>query len=377
MIKLTFSFLLLLSLVGCQSPNQSKPKKSISDSSEILYAERFSIKQELGATLITIDKPWQGSTSPIQYVLYKDSLAKKFRSNSDLIPVKIPINTMVSNSTTHLAFLEELGAESTLIGFAQTQYIYSEKMLMRKNVGQLKEVGVDGKLDVETIVDLAPDIVMAFNASAENRQLNKLASLGVIVVMNADYMETSALGRYEWIKFMGYFLDKRDLANELFNQMVVRYDSLKSLVANVDQPSVMVGSVYGGSWFLPGGNNNGAKIIADAGGNYLWKEDKGTGWLNIDYEVVYATAWQSEYWIGVANYSSLTELAAADERYTGFAPFMSGNIYTYTARVNAAGANDYFESGNVSPDRILADYIKMLHPDILPDYELYYYQQLE
>ena len=80
---------------------------------------------------------------------------------------------------------------------------------------------------------------------------------------------------------------------------------------------------------------------------------------------------------GVENFKTLKELLDSDERYGEFEAFKKGNVYTYMNRVNDKGANDYFESGNVNPDRLLADHIKIMHPELLPDYELYYYLKLK
>ncbi len=79
----------------------------------------------------------------------------------------------------------------------------------------------------------------------------------------------------------------------------------------------------------------------------------------------------------MADFKSLDQMKDVDARYADFKAFKNKKVYTYTARVNEAGANDYFESGNVKPDLILADHIKILHPKLLPNYKLYYYKKLE
>ena len=109
----------------------------------------------------------------------------------------------------------------------------------------------------------------------------------------------------------------------------------------------------------------------------MFENQRGSGWLNLDFEIVFSKGWDADFWIGVANFSSLEEMKGMDERYAGFEAFKNKNVFTYTARVNENGANDYFESGQMNPDRLLADHIKILHPQSLPDYELYYYKKLK
>ncbi|UXX78089.1 ABC transporter substrate-binding protein [Reichenbachiella carrageenanivorans] len=370
-------FLCLAFFSACTSSSKTETTVASGQISEIKQAERFQISYAHGVKVITIDKPWQGSKKPIQYVLYKDSVPSVFQSDDSYIKIKTPVKSIVSNLTTQLALMEDLGVADRLIGFAQTQFIYSPSILEKVKSGEVKEVGPDGSLDIESILNLNPDIVLAFNASAENRQLQKLEELGLKIVMNAGYMETSLLGRFEWIKLLGHLTGTESLANDIFDKKALIYDSLVQLVKGMPQPTVITGTLYGGTWFMPAGDNYGANIVTAAGGDYLWKEDKNAGWLSMDFESVYERGYNADYWIGVASYTSLDQLKAADERYAEFEAFKNGRVYSYMARVNEQGANDYFESGNVNPEKLLADHIKIMHPELLPDYELYYYMKLE
>lgn len=370
-------FLWLIILAACSGKKDHITKTANEVQSEVRFAQRFRLNHQNGIKLITIDKPWQGSKEPIKYLLYKDSIPTKFVSDDSFVKIKIPVQRIVCNLTTQLAIMEELGISDRLIGFAQTQFIYSPDIIKKVEQGMVKEVGPDGSLDIESILNLNPDIVLAFSSGTENRQLEKLKELGVKVVMNAGYMETSVLGRYEWIKFLGHLTGTEDLATTIFNQKVTTYDSLSQLVKEKQSPSVITGTLYGGTWFMPAGENYGANIIAAAGGDYLWDEDRSTGWLSMDFESVFERGYNADYWLGVASFTSLEQLKGVDERYKEFEAFKNGQVYSYMARVNENGANDYFESGNVNPDKLLADHIKILHPELLPDYELYYYMKLQ
>lgn len=367
----------LILIAACTSEKRDLSADGHLPESNIKYAERFDIQHQNGVRLITIDKPWQGSKEPIRYLLYQDSVPALYANDDSYVKIKTPVQTIVSNLTTQLALMDDLGITERLIGFAQTQFIYSPKILSRVSDGKVKEVGPDGSLDVESILNLNPDVILAFSSGTENRQLEKLKELGMNVVMNAGYMETSVLGRFEWIKFLGHLAGTEERAQEVFDEKVIIYDSLMQLVEGLEQPSVITGTLYGGTWFMPAGENYGANIITAAGGNYLWKEDQSTGWLSMDFESVFEHGYDADYWIGVASYSSLAQLRQADDRYAEFEAFKNGNVYSYMARVNEEGANDYFESGNVNPEKLLADHIKILHPELLPDYELYYYMKLE
>jgi iron complex transport system substrate-binding protein len=70
-------------------------------------------------------------------------------------------------------------------------------------------------------------------------------------------------------------------------------------------------------------------------------------------------------------------LIATDERFAGFAAFENGRIYNHDAITNEAGGSDFFESGAIFPNIVLADLIKIFHPDLLPDHDLVYYRLVE
>lgn len=376
--------LICLLAIGCAGVNKNEKlqrgamegargDKTIS----IDYASAFSIDYREGYKIVTVGTPWQGSNDSIRYVLRHQQTPKNEEIAAMGQEIIIPVDKIVCNSTSQIVLLEALGAIDKLKGFPQTQYIYSPDIVDRVKGGHIKEVGVEAKMNIESILEIDPDMVMAFNTGREDRQINKLKELGVPVVINADYMEKSMLGRAEWLKFMSVFLDKEEEATAYFEQVEAQYDSLVNLVSGIDKVDVFSGSLYGGSWYMPGGRNYGALILSSAGGHYLWSDNDNTGWLNVAFEVVYEKARSADIWIGVGSFESLDALRDADSRYAEFKAFRDKRVYSYVNRVNDLGANDYFESGIIRPDLILADHIKMLHPELMPGYELYYYKQLE
>lgn len=369
-------------LISCSSPSgktklEEIPADVIGQRLSVDYASAFDIEYRGEYKIVTVKTPWQGSTNPIIYILRHKGTSPDAEIEKLGKTIIIPIEKAVCNSTSQIVLLEKLDVIDKLKGFPQTKYIHSPNILGRVKDGRILEVGVEAKLNIESILGLDPDIMMAFNTGKENRQLTRLEELGVPVVVNADYMETSAMGKAEWLKFVSVFFDKEDLANAYFNDLVDRYELLKGKVNRVKPVSVFSGTLYGGSWYMPGGKNYGALLFAESGGDYLWSDDTNVGWLNIPFESVYDKANSAEVWIGASNFKSLEQLAEADSRYADFKAFKNKKVYSYVKRVNDIGANDYFESGTINPDLILADHIKILHPELLPEYELYYYKRLE
>ena len=366
-------------MVSCfkKSENHQTPSKQ-SQNQGVKFAKRFNLTIEANVTTVTVDRPSQNNKRSLKYILTSD-LKTNYAQDGNVFTWHLnqPIKRIICTSTTHLPYLEILGVDSSLVGFPQTKFVYSPKLRSRIENGSVAEVGQDADLNIEKILALNPDIVMAFSSGSESRQLIKLRELGITVVMNADYLETTVLGRAEWIKFIAAFFNKSREAHEYFDQLVIRYNSLKQMTDTINRPGVMTGIVYGGNWFLAGGKNHIAGLIHDAGGKYLWADDQEEGWLNLDFEAVYSRAANADIWIGAADFKTLNELARADARYRDFKAYQNGQVFAYNARVNQYGANDYFESGVAKPDLLLKDHIKMIHPELLPDCQLYYYRQLE
>ena len=360
-------------LIGCVQSKKPEQKKR----SSLKYATEYRIEQMEDYYILQIDEPWQGSSKAYQYVIFTTDEPQLPDSLIGAVLIKAPVGTIASNSTTHLPMMEVLGEEERLSGFAQTQFISSDLFRKRVELGQIKEIGHNAQVNLEVILDLNPDVFLAFNTSNDNGSLIQLERNGIDVVYIADYKESTVLGRAEWIKVVGLLTGKEKLAKQYFETLVFNYDSLREVHLGSDEPTVLSGTLYGGNWFAPAGENYNAHLIKDAGAKYVFENQRGSGWLNLDFEIVFSKGWDADFWIGVANFSSLEEMKGMDERYAGFEAFKNKNVFTYTARVNENGANDYFESGQMNPDRLLADHIKILHPQSLPDYELYYYKKLK
>ncbi len=309
---------------------------------------------------IIVLEPWPGATKPQVFKLTE-------------IPEKI-----VVTSTTHLPYLEMLDVDKSLIGFPNTQYIYSPGFRSAIESGRLIDLGPDGNLNIELLFSLDPDVVIAFDMGNESATLDKIQEANIPVLYNSDYLETSSLGRAEWIKFFGALFDKRKEADSIFDGVVKNYEKYKTLVKGTDyQPKVFSGVLYGDAWFLPGGRNWSSQFISDAGGEYLWQSDSSSGWMELSFESVYSKAFDADYWIGTSTFNSLDELASQDSRYRSFHAFAERKVYSYNLRRSPGGGFDYFESGYSRPDLVLADIIKILHPQRLQSHEFHYFTKLK
>ena len=118
------------------------------------------------------------------------------------------------------------------------------------------------------------------------------------------------------------------------------------------------------------------RLIADAGGDYIYKKNTSNRSLPIDLEEAYLLASQVDMWLHVGMANTLDELRAACPKFTDTRCFRNGYVYNNNARTNAAGGNDYYESAVVNPDLVLRDLVKIFHPELVAE-DFVYYKQLK
>lgn len=343
---------------------------------DIHYAKGFTVTSYENSKLVEVTKPFPNAPSGIKYLLVNRG-SEIPEHDPDTRVIIIPITRIVCTSTSHIPLLDYLNETDALVGFPTTDYISSEKMRKRIDGGFVTELGVDKSMNIERLAVLKPDLVMGYSVSGDLGQFKKMEELNIPVVVNGEYLEEHPLGRAEWIKFMALFFNKEGMADSVFSEIERNYNQTKNLVVNATyKPTVMSGVVYGDTWFLPGGKNYAAQLLKDAGCSYLWEGNPSTGFLELSFESVYEKAHDADFWIGVASFNSLNELAEADIRYTRFKPYRLGNVFTYDTQKGKKGGSLFLELGYLRPDLILKDVVKISHPDLLPEDSLFFHRRL-
>lgn len=376
LLPLAFGAFLLLSNCGKKSPAGQTETRAHPVSS-IKYAEGFRVSSVGRATLVEVTYPFQGAKAGYSYLLVPRGEVPPSHSDQTRV-IFTPLESIVCTSTTHIPLLDYLGETERLVGFPTPDYISSEKMRARIDSGEVTDLGIDKGLNLEKLAVLKPDAVMGYAMSADYGQFRMIESLGIPVVINGEYLEQHPLGRAEWIKFMALFFGREREADSVFQMIEKNYQQAMAVVPTAtDQPTVMSGIVYGDAWFLPGGENYAARLFADAGLRYLWRETPGNGFLQLAFESVYERAHDADLWIGTGSYKTLDEIRAADIRYSRFKAFRDQQVYNYDARMGAKGGNEFLELGYLRPDLILKDLIKIAHPSRLPEHELFFHRKLE
>jgi iron complex transport system substrate-binding protein len=370
-LRLNLSIFILL-VLSCSQPEQTS--KSESGKSLMKYSQILDIKKFENYFEVNVLKPNSSDSSYFSYILYQNDRPE---INADAF-IKIPVKRAVCLSTSHLPPFSALGKSNVLIGFPNTNLIYSEDLLELVKNGSLQDIGRKNGVNVEKVMTLQADFIMAYSMGSSMEQLKPLQKADIPIILNTDYLENSPLGRSEWLKLTAVLLDKYEEGDSVFQVIEKAYLKTKELTSDVeDKPSVMTGLMYGDVWYVPGGESFAAKFIEDAGGQYIWSDNSKSGSLELSFETVLNKAQNADFWIGAASFTTLTELENTNNKYSLFDAFQQQQVYSYTKRVNQNGANDYLESGFMRADWVLKDYVKLLHPEILIDSTTKYFEVLK
>jgi iron complex transport system substrate-binding protein len=346
---------------------------------DIKYARGFSIDDLGEYKLIYVYNPWQNiEGKSITYLLYPRG-SEQPRSVSYNVAVPVPVRKVICMSTTHIAMIRALDETGSIAGVSGKQYISDSIVRSGIDKGEIPDIGYEQSVNYEMILKINPEVIFMYGVTGDvTAIISRLESLGIPVVLNAEYLENNPLARTEWIKFMSCFYDKLDAGMNFFSQQEKSYVQLKKMMVNIpDKPIVMAGLPWKNTWWVPGGRSYAAVLIGDAGGRYIWDDDTSDEALPLDIEAVYNKAGQSDLWINSGSASSMKELINTDPRLRLFKPFRESQIYNNTARLNPSGGNDYWESGVIYPHIILRDLIHIFHPEVLPEHTLIYYRKLE
>ncbi len=378
-------FISCILIAGC-TPEKNADSESHSknighiqfaDSVHAEYAEGFQISYHENYKLLEILKPFQDRVDTLRYSLVPRDIANEVEvKNTTEIP--IPITSLLTTSTTHIGLTEMLNATDILIGMVGADYVYSKDI--RNRLEESKMISLpQGELNKEKILSMDPDLLMLSGGqSSQFDNVKILMDSDVDVMINSEWLETTPLGKAEWVKVLAALLNKEQLANDKFNTVAKEYNRLKSKVSDIqDKPLVINNMPYKGAWFVSGGESFTAQFLRNAGADYPWFSSDETGGLRKSFEVIYEIGLEADIWINPGAANSKEDILAKDSRFKDFKPFQSGEIYNNNKRTSPSGGNDFWESGVVHPEIILADLIKIFHPQQLPNHRLYYYQKVD
>ncbi len=370
-----FGGALVASLSMCKSSGENTDYFDCVELADTLthHAEYLTIA-DLGDGDVRVDivDPWNNDSYLAHYALvHRDSVLPEGLT-SDVRVIRTPIDRAAVYSSVHTGGLEELGALDVLVAVADGQYFgKNDTVATLLHQGKVTDIGPSQGPSAERLAASRSQIVLR---SPMQGITSPTLPSGIVPIECADYLETSPIGRAEWILLLGELTGRRAEAQAIFTDVIDTYSDLvfKASSAKSKRPKVLTETEQSGVWYLPAGKSFMARMLADAGAEYPWADTDGVGSLALSIEKVAEKAIDADVWL-VRSYGftpTAKSLVAANPRYASFKPVKEGAIYGCDTSIRPI-----FNDVAFHPERVLADYVAIFHPDVMPNYELRYFSR--
>lgn len=403
--------LLALAITSCQGGKTAAGDGDGGDTVKMKYAQLLTIVKHGGEYAehdgeyaeVSIANPWKEGTLLHRYILVPKGeegnktvarLAMRRSAGARCLTdtVRTPVENSAVFTSPHCQLLYELGCGQAIRGVCDLNYINIPDVKKRAtsagNHGSSAEdngyssaivdCGSSMAPDIERIIALKPETILV-SPFENSGGYGKLDKLHIPLIEVADYMETSPLGRAEWMKFYGMLFEKSDAkdskteissckagifqskADSLFAKIEKEYLNLKAAAKKLPAGlSVLTERKTGSVWYVPGGQSTIGILLKDANARYIFSEDQHSGSLAMSPEQILTKAknidvWAFKYFGGKP--LSRSQLLQEYAGYKSLAAFGSSRIYQVdTSR------EPYFEITSFHPEVLLREFILLSHP---------------
>lgn len=363
-------FVVCLLFLSCQQKNQEQTVVE-NKNYEVKYAKLFKVDKQEAYTLVTVLNPWNDNSILQQYAL-ADDVKQVPDSLRNVRIVKTPLTRVAATSLISCTILDELRSLDLVVGICEPENIPIEEIQTGLTSGKIVDLGKADKMNPERTMILDPEVI--FVAPIPGQTYGGIERTGITLVESLDYMEEDALGRAEWLRFFSLFVGEESLGDSIFNDIEKNYLAIKEEVSTVEhRPTTFFDMKYGNAWYTPGGSSFMARMVADAGGQYVWTDER-TGADPFSFEQVLTKAENADVWIiryGMPHDYTLSSLRKEFELYSHFSAFKNKNVYACNLN-----RSDYYRDLPIHPEWVLQDLAKIFHPDLFPDYSTRYFKKL-
>ena len=365
-----FCIPIIFILIACSPTSKHNSSHSSNDDFTpvpMLHANSITIEHNSSNdSRISIINPWKKDANLCSFTLSDSN--KSTPSNT----ITRPLKRVIVYSTVHANIIKELGHLSAVKGVCDPQYFTIPEIIEGVNNGSIVNVGSSASPNIERIIALSPDAIIV--SPYQDSQFKDIEKLGITVVQCADYMETSPLGRAEWIKLFGELFGEQEKADNIYNNVLTEYNQLKQLAAQSQHKTKALSeNIINGTWYVPGGDSYMAQLFADAGSTYAWSDVHTTGSIPLDMAQVLEKSHDADVWLikSLESSFSYTKLKAQNALNSEFKAFKQKNIYFCDTE-----RTTLYQDFPFHPELLLKEYIAIFNPQLLPDYNTQYYKPL-
>ncbi len=349
---------------ACQ-PKKDK-KEPTNKLSKNEFAKFFKIEEDsLGSISIIINDSWENNNT-------KSYIPREILDSH--------LERVVCMSTTHISFFDVLNSIDKIVGVSGAKYISNKQVLKRIESGEIIDIGFESTLNYEALIKLSPQLVITYGIKGENNSyIRKIKELGIPVISLGDYLEEHPLGKTEYLKVFGQLLNKRELADSLFNSIKNQYLEIRDQANKTTiRPKVLLNAPWKDVWYIPGEFNYMSTLIKDAGADVLLEKKGISHSFGYSIEEIIKEAHQADFWLNPNDYTTIEALSNINNAITNLQVFTYKQIYNNNKIRTQYGGSDFWEKGVVEPHIILNDLYTIFHNKNKRDISsLKYYIQLE
>ncbi len=372
LLRIVIGFIAISIAVGCNQRTAEHGHVF----GEVTYAPKYASGFVIDCdteynTIIRVTRPWQGKAQAEQSlaIFRSEKEAHDYRGQHIIGNAE----RVVCMSSSYIAMLDAVGKAECVVGVSGKQYIFNTAISSNPAV---KDIGYDSNIDYEALVALRPDVVLMYGITAEDSTVTaKLRELNIPYLYLGDYTEQSPLGKAEWVVAIGEIVGCRAYAEQIFADIVARYNAIKASVNITDKPKVMFNLPYQDVWYMPSDDSYIVRLVEDAGGEYIYKGANPTGGSRgISLEEALILVNRADIWLNPSQVLTLEELRAVAPHFANSEVVQSGRVYNNNRIRTQYGGSDFWESAIVRPDVVLSDLATILRGE---SSDLYYHHKLE
>lgn len=373
-----------ITLTACQDGKTAAGMEEGGDTLQMKYAQLLTIvsHDEQGYTEVKVHNPWKEGTELHRYILVPkgkegDATMAKLAGQAHgegkkaaalgvkTDTVRTPLESNLVFTAPHCQLLTELGCQNAITGVCDKDYINIPDIKSRaqadaKVAHPIMDCGSSMQPDIERIIALHPEALL-ISPFENNGGYGKLDKLRIPIIETADYMETSPLGRAEWIKLYGLLLGSSK-ADSLFSAIEKEYLQLKAEAAKLPLGlSILTERKTGNVWYVPGGKSTMGILLRDAHAKYIFADDQHSGSLSMSPEQIIAKGNQVDVWAFKyfgGNALTKNDLLAEYQGYQALKAFQTGTVYE-----TDTSCEPYFELTSFHPEILLREFIILSHPE--------------
>lgn len=374
MKKIIFiSFLITLFITSCVD-GTARLAHDDGDTIHLKYAKNLKIVKHKDFTVVTLNDPWNKGKVLHTYILVPDSIEKPANLPEGAV-VRTPLKKAVITTSVHCGLIISFGKGNNIRGICEPRYINIPFIQNGLAKGTITDCGSGITPTLEKIIDIDADAII-ISPFQNNGGYGRLNEWGNPIIEAADYMETSALGRAEWMKFYGMLFGAEKQADSLFESIERNYNMLKkTALMSKTHKSVIMDKINSSVWYVPGGQSTIGRIIADANAKYPFSENRNSGGVPLPFETVLEKAGETDIWMFRYNSpqtATLKSLLSENPGYSQFKAFKNGDIYGCNTN-----SNTFYEDTPFHPDLLLRDFIIITHPELVTLGEPRYFKKLK